>query len=188
MKKLLLTLVLLLVPATSFAQNGWLDLNGTPMLLSKTGYNLTVGNAAASSSLKLQGTTITMQNPSNTPFASVNSSGLSFSSVTSGVTLGAASVVTPTANLTPVAGARIATNNFLIVATAAPTANFVFAQPTASVGKTYHVYNQSANPVAILPEDGAINAAAALTPFACAATKLCSCRGFTTGQMICVAQ
>jgi hypothetical protein len=121
----------------------------------------------------------------NTPNSTFDSSGLTFATAGMGENLPAGKVFTPATDLTPVAGARLLSNRLGAVATAAPTAAYVFAQPTASVGKVVRVYNQGANPLQILPEDGTINAAAALTPFACTAGKLCTCWGLSSSQMIC---
>lgn len=97
----------------------------------------------------------------------------------------ASAIITPATNLTPVAGARIANQKVGMVATAAPTAVYVFAQPTLSQGKSFSVYNQGASPAQILPESGTINEAAALTPYACAAKKWCECYGASTSLMLC---
>lgn len=124
----------------------------------------------------------------NTPNSTFDSSGLTFASAGMGENLPAGQVFTPATNLTPVAGARLLANRLGSVATAAPTLAVVFAQPTASVGKVVRIYNQGANPLVILPEDGSINATAALTPFSCAAGKVCTGYGLSTSQMIFGAQ
>lgn len=93
-------------------------------------------------------------------------------------------IITPTTNLTPVAGARLS-NRVAYVVTAAPTAAFVFIQPTLSVGKSYEVYNQGANPLPIIPEDGTINLTGALTPYVCATGKYCACTGLSTSLASC---
>lgn len=99
----------------------------------------------------------------------------------------AALIVTPATALTPVAAARFS-QRYNALATAAPTLSVMFAQPTASVGKKFSVWNQGASPVIIIPEDGTINVTGALTPFSCATQKLCSCTGVSTTQMICLAE
>lgn len=124
----------------------------------------------------------------NTPNATFSSSGLTYATAGMGEILPAGAVFTPATNLTPTAGARLLANRLGSVATAAPTAAYVFAQPTASVGKVVRIYNQGANPLQVLPEDGTINAAAALTPFACAAGKVCTGYGLSATQMIFGAQ
>jgi len=111
-------------------------------------------------------------------------------SVTFGSTAGpvypAASVITPSTTFpTPSAGNTLSNVN-TIVAAAAPTAAYVvLPEATISVGKTYRVYSLSSNPVAIVPSTGLINAAAALTPYACSAAATCECRGLSTGAWGC---
>lgn len=124
----------------------------------------------------------------STPNMELSNAGLNFLTAGMGENLPAGQVFTPATNLTPVAGARLLANRLGAVATAAPTLAVVFAQPTASVGKVVRIYNQGANPLLILPEDGAINATGALTPFSCAAGKICTGWGLSTTQMIFGAQ
>jgi hypothetical protein len=124
----------------------------------------------------------------NTPNSTFDNSGLTFATAGMGENLPAGQVLTPATDLTPVAGARLLQNRLSSVATAAPTLAVVFAQPTASVGKVLRFYNQGANPVLILPEDGQVNASAALTPFICAAGKICTGTGFSTTKMLWGAQ
>ena len=98
----------------------------------------------------------------------------------------AAAVMTPsTAVPTPAAGNTLSEVN-TIIAAGAPTAAFVVLPvATASVGKTYRVFNQGSNPVAIVPQTGVVNVSAALTPFACTTLKECECTGLTTGVFGC---
>lgn len=123
----------------------------------------------------------------STPQYSLESGGINFSGTGTQPIYPAAAVITPKTDLTPAAGARLSARNNAI-ATAGPTAQYVFVVPTANVGKALSVYNQSGNPLPIIPESGTINAAAAFTPFICATTKDCECKGYSTGQMVCSAK
>lgn len=114
-------------------------------------------------------------------------SGVLLKSNTQQIVFQAQSIITPKTDLTPTSGSTLS-NRFNAIATAAPTANFVFIQETPNVGKSFSIYNPSANPLQIIPRDGVINQSAALTPFACAATKDCRCDIRGTGTAICVAQ
>lgn len=98
----------------------------------------------------------------------------------------AAAVITPSTSFpTPSAGNTLS-NRHTIVAAGAPTATYVvIPAATAIVGQPYTVYNQSSNPAAIVPAAGVINVAAALTPYACSAGAVCSCRGLTSGVIGC---
>lgn len=142
--------------------------------------DLTIGTTTSTSSIKMMSGT--------TQGATFVSGGVSFPTAGTGLSYPAAAVITPATALTPVSGARIANQKVGLIATAAPTAVFVFAQPTISVGKSFEVYNQGASPAQILPEDGTINVTAAFTPFACATQKLCECQGVSTTQMLCQAK
>jgi len=97
-----------------------------------------------------------------------------------------AGVITPsTASITPAAGYTL-TGRYSIVVAGAPTANFVVLPvATTVVGKSFRLYNQSSNPVAIVPQTGSINVSAALTPFACTTLKECECTGITNGNFGC---
>lgn len=98
-----------------------------------------------------------------------------------------ATVVTPASNVTPVAAAILAQPRS-IIATAAPTANYVFL-PLASAQKAFVTDNDSANPVQIMPQStDVINAAAALTPYACATTKRCECDPVTAAKYKCTSK
>lgn len=101
----------------------------------------------------------------------------------------AASVITPSTSFpTPSAGNTLS-NRTTILAAGAPTAAYV-ALPviTANVGKSYTVYSQGSNPLAIVPQTGAVNVSAALTPFSCTTLKECKCTGLTTGVWGCSQQ
>ena len=101
----------------------------------------------------------------------------------------AASVITPVTAATALATGSTLTNRTTILAAGAPTAAFV-ALPviTANVGKSYTVYNQGSNPLAIVPQTGVVNVSAALTPFSCTTLKECKCTGLTTGVWGCSQQ
>ena len=101
----------------------------------------------------------------------------------------AASVMTPSTGVpTPAAGNTLSERN-TIIAAGAPTAAFiVLPLATLSVGKSYTVYNQGSNPVAIVPQTGVVNVSAALTPFSCTTLKECKCTGLTTGVFGCSQQ
>lgn len=101
----------------------------------------------------------------------------------------AAGVITPSTSYPTPAAGNLLTNQDYMVASGAPTANFVtFPAPTAIVGQSRRLHNLSANPVAIVPQGGAINAAAALTPYSCATLKECECRVLTTSLIGCYAR
>lgn len=148
-------------------------------LLRSDGSNNTQLNAPSGSSVKLS--------VAQTPVAQVDANGLTYPTAGQGDILPAASVITPATNLTPTAGATFS-NRVNAIATAAPTAVYMFASATAIVGKEFSVYNQGASPLQILPTNGAINVSAALTPYACATQKECECQGYTNSQIICVAK
>lgn len=101
----------------------------------------------------------------------------------------AASVMTPSTGVpTPAAGNTLSERH-TIIAAGAPTAAFVvLPQATVSVGKSYTLYNQGSNPVAIVPQTGVVNVSAALTPFSCTTLKECKCTGLTTGVFGCSQQ
>lgn len=83
----------------------------------------------------------------------------------------------PTPPATPNTGS-VLVQPVSILATAAPTAAFVqLPQATIQPGSVPRaLWNQSANPGAIVPISGdSINALAAGTPYACATTKICEC-------------
>lgn len=145
-------------------------------IVSAASTDLILGTTTSTSSVKvLNGTTQAL---------ALSSGSLS---MTNPIIYPAAVVITPATSLTPVAGARILNQRLGAIATAAPTAVFVFAQPTASVGKSIEVYNQGASPLQVVPEDGTINVTGAATPFACATQKLCRCQGASSTQMLCQA-
>lgn len=124
-----------------------------------------------------------------TPIAKVVSGGVSFPVNGTQPIFPAASVITPSTSVpTPSAGNTL-TNRNTILAAGAPTAAYVVLPViTASVGKTYRVYNQGSNPLAIVPQTGVINVSAALTPFSCTTLKECQCQGLTTGVWGCSQQ
>lgn len=98
----------------------------------------------------------------------------------------AAGVITPSTSVpTPAVGNTLTQGN-TILAAGAPTAAFVVLPlATASVGKTFTVFNQGSNPLAIVPQTGVINVSGALTPFSCTTIKECTCTGLTTGVFGC---
>lgn len=160
--------------------------NGSIRSANKAGGVMIVDAAPTNGTLELQASSADQMTLTAALNSSLNS--LSFPTPSDGVIHAAGVVITPATNTTPTAGSRILNQRFGLIATAAPTAVFVFAQPTASVGRKVEVYNQGASPLQILPEDGAINVAAALTPFACATQKFCECTGVASGQMLCQAK
>lgn len=114
-----------------------------------------------------------------------------FGSGGAGVKYPAATVMTPSTTFptppsTPDTG-DVLVQHYNVVATAAPTAAFLeLPRATPNIGEDFVVYNQSANPVALVPQSGdTVNLSAAATPFSCATGKLCSCRGFSGTQFVC---
>lgn len=101
----------------------------------------------------------------------------------------AAAVITPSTSVpTPSAGNTL-TERYTILAAGAPTAAYVVLPvATSSVGKSYTVYNQGSNPLAIVPQTGSINVTGALTPFSCTTLKECQCRGLSTSTFGCSQQ
>lgn len=109
-----------------------------------------------------------------TPVHSCNSAGCSYTSASQQDVFPAAAVVTP--GVTYGAGLGTLTQRYNEVATAGPTSQFYeLAAPTANIGKSFELVNRSANPAPIVPAAGVINATGALTPYACATTKRCTC-------------
>lgn len=100
-------------------------------------------------------------------------------------------VITPaTAYPTPASGTLL-TEQLTMVATAAPTANFVELAKATTVPESpsFGLLNPSANPVAIVPRQGdSVNNVAAGTPYSCAASKLCNCRKISTSRYWCVSE
>lgn len=104
-------------------------------------------------------------------------------------------VITPaTAYPTPAAAGtptnpEILVSKFGIVATAAPTANFVsLIQATKVVGylPSFGFYNESANPVAVVPFAGdSINLLAAGTPYPVTTGKRGNCDKLSNTQWLC---
>lgn len=123
-------------------------------------------------------------------FSSITNSGdTALTGATSQVIFPAASVITPSTSVpTPAAGNTLS-GRYTILAAGAPTAAYVVLPvATASVGKTYTIFNQGSNPLAIVPQTGVINVSAALTPFSCTTLKQCQCTGLTTGVFGCSQQ
>jgi len=97
-------------------------------------------------------------------------------------------ILTPGAAFpTPATGVTLSARWSRVVA-GAPTANFLqLPVATANVQKDYGVINESANPVAIVAQGAdTANAATANTPYVCAATKRCDCKGTSTTTFQCV--
>lgn len=107
----------------------------------------------------------------------------------SNIAFPAAGVITPSTGVpTPAAGNTLS-ERLTILAAGAPTAAFVVLPvATSSVGKTFTVWNQGSNPLAIVPQTGVINVSGALTPFSCTTLKQCQCTGLTTGVFGCSQQ
>lgn len=148
----------------------------TPMLLSKTGKALILGSQSTDGVIfRINGSTV----------ATANSEGLLFGSAVQ-PQFPAASVITPSTSVPTPGTGNTLSNPATIVAAGAPTAAYVVLPlATASVGKTYKVYNQGSNPVAVVPQTGVINVSGALTPFSCPTLKECTCRGLTTAAFGC---
>lgn len=124
-----------------------------------------------------------------TPNFTLNTSGITFVNNGMDVVYPSAAVITPSTGVpTPAAGNTL-TNRYTILAAGAPTAAFVVLPvATTSVGKTFTVFNQGSNPLAIVPQTGVVNVSAALTPFSCTTLKECQCKGLTTGVFGCSQQ
>lgn len=101
----------------------------------------------------------------------------------------AATVITPsTSSVTPAAGYSLSERRHIIAAGSPTLAIVVLPVATASVGKTYSLYNQGSNPVAMVPQTGVVNVSGAMTPFICTTLKECQCSGLTTGVFGCSQQ
>lgn len=102
-------------------------------------------------------------------------------------------VLTPaTSYPTPASVAGSISSRYNIVAAGGPTAMFVgFPQATtlpANV-KQFGVFNQSSNPVALVPYPGdTFNVSAAATPFSCTTLKYCECLKLTATNWGCTIQ
>jgi len=147
--------------------------------VARSGYKMTIGTAGSDTFSLIA---------SSTPVAVVDSTGITMQSGAQMKAI-AASVMTPsTSSITPAAGFTLSERN-TIIAAGAPTAAFVvLPAATSSVGKRFTLFNQGSNPVAIVPQTGAINVSAALTPFSCTTLKECQCTGLTTGVFGCSQQ
>lgn len=123
-----------------------------------------------------------------TPNVTFQSNGIALTN-TNDLIYPAAAVITPSTGVpTPAAGNTL-TNRYTILAAGAPTAAFVVLPvATTSVGRSWTVYNQGSNPLAIVPQTGVINVSAALTPFSCTTLKECKCTGIATGTFGCSQQ
>ena len=106
-----------------------------------------------------------------------------------GPVMAAASVITPSTGVpTPSAGNTL-TNRTTILAAGAPTAAYVVLPViTSATGKSFKVYNQGSNPLAIVPQTGVINVSAALTPFSCTTLKECNCQAVSNAAWGCSQQ
>lgn len=194
MKKILL-FILLLAPLTANAQFSSKKLAGLGMSPELASYfqnngikytgnqGLIVAPTAIAFGAAAEGTPAAKV----TPYAKIDTQGVTFSSSTAGIQYPAAVVITPSTSFpTPAAGDTL-TNRLTILAAGAPTAAFVeLPRATASVGKTYQVFNQGSNPLAIVPQSGDTQGvAAAATPFFCTTLKTCDCTGITTSGFQC---
>lgn len=184
--KLALLTLTALAPLTALAdQNALFDLDGTPILLGKSGHKLIIGSVSTDG-MEVQ--------VAGTPIQRYGSGGqtidMPFTS-TYQVKYPAAAVITPdtaypTPPATPCTGSAICGRNNIIAA-ANPTATFVtLPLATAHVGKVFGLTGMGANPVAIAPISGdSVNALAAGTPFSCATGTSCECRALKTGVYGC---
>lgn len=175
------------------------NVSGTPAV------GLIKGGSGAGSHLRMQIAQATAQvqilDPAGTPVVAFNSAGAQtnlvgdltlgngnaiYSTSGTGPKLIAATVLTPSADFTPVAGSSI-TNRMNRVVAGAPTANFVsLPAATPNVGEFFGISNESANPVAVLPAGAdTLQGRAAATPFSCAANTACYCNAFGTGAWGC---
>lgn len=96
-------------------------------------------------------------------------------------------VITPqTSYPTPAAGSTL-TRKLSIIAAGAPTATYVNLPPASGVvGESRVLAGKASNPVAIVPQGSdTVNAAAAATPFSCAAGTMCECRAITSASWGC---
>jgi hypothetical protein len=97
-------------------------------------------------------------------------------------------VITPATSFpTPSATGSLLVQKHSIIAAGAPTATFVqLPLATASVGKTYSVFNQASQPAAIVPISGDTQGvSAAATPFICTTLKSCDCTALTSANWMC---
>lgn len=182
---------------------GSLTFAGAGPLIAPTSFGLAIGAATTpnytidnvkvvlpSSGVVAASTAIALSvGAANTPNVTFNTSGMTFANNGQDVVYPAAAVITPSTGVpTPAAGNTL-TNRYTILAAGAPTAAFVVLPvATTSVGKTFSVFNQGSNPLAIVPQTGVINVSAALTPFSCTTLKECQCKGLTTGVFGCSQQ
>jgi len=183
MKLVQILLLAVLIPASSYAQ-GAPDIDTT----------LPIGNGKWLSSRSANGQTenrLLGSDSSNNTVLNVKSGSaivVAVDKTPTGVELSAdgikapvAPVITPATAATAVAAAPLTYENSVIAAGAPTLALVQIPAATASVGKKKNLLSLSSNPVAIVPAGGAINAFGALTPFICAAGKVCKCEGMTTG-------
>ena len=115
---------------------------------------------------------------------------LTFSGAGAGPKFPAPGNITPATSFPTPAGAGQLSARVNLIVAGAPTAAFVqLPAATANVGETFNVYSASSNPVAIVPISGdTANAAAAATPYNCAAGKWCDCFATTTGTWVCTSR
>jgi hypothetical protein len=90
-------------------------------------------------------------------------------------------VVTPVATATAPAGGI--SERVSIIATAAPTANYIKLPATPVAGADYKVLNRSANPVVLIP--GGASTLTNGATFSCAAGTLCSCYAASASELGC---
>lgn len=117
-----------------------------------------------------------------TPIAQIDgSAGITMVNGNMGVNLADGAVVTPVATATAPAGGIGSLVS--VVATAAPTANYIKLPATPIAGAAYHMANRSANPVVIIP--GGASTLTNGATFSCAAGKLCTCRFVSASEAAC---
>jgi len=104
-----------------------------------------------------------------------------YSATTGGPNLAAGVVVTPVATATVPAGGI--SGRVSIIATAAPTANYISLPATPIAGAEYSVANRSANPVVLVP--GGASTLTNGATFSCAAGKLCKCLATGAAELSC---
>lgn len=193
MKRILLLLALLLIPIFASAQENISIatgiIGGNQLLGARTSDNqTTVGILGIDSN---GNTTIKSLSTKTVDFpGNVSQSGDTIYGVNAQPKFAAAAVITPAVTpLSTAVASNVMTGRYNLVATAAPTSGFgALPAATANVGESHGVYNQGANPFAIMPNSGdTINGLGATTPFSCATGKFCDCKGLTSALYQCAA-